>query len=115
RGSELALAARAALAKQGEAGISYFYSAAKTGTGTALDNKLEDIIRAERESLRGRIEQSQFFSDQADQFTDYLSWLGILVGLGAIFLAVVSVAALRQNALARRLAESEGERAEALE
>jgi signal transduction histidine kinase len=115
RGSELALAARAALAKQGEAGISYFYSAAKTGTGTALDNKLEDIIRAERESLRGRIEQSQFFSDQADQFTDYLSWLGILVGLGAIFLAVVSVQALRQNAQARRQAESEADRAEALE
>jgi signal transduction histidine kinase/ActR/RegA family two-component response regulator len=115
RGSELALAARAALAKQGDAGISYFYAAAKTGTGTALDNKLEDIIRAEREALRGRIERSQFFSDKADEFTDYLSWLGILVGLGAIFLAVVSVQALRQNAQARRHAESEADRAESLE
>jgi signal transduction histidine kinase/ActR/RegA family two-component response regulator len=121
RGSELSLAARAAQAKQGDAGISYFYAAAREGpngepsTGRQLDNALNDIIRAERQSLSDRIEQSQFFSDQADQFTDYLSWLGVLVGLGAVFLAVVSVQALRQNAQARRQAESESDRAEALE
>lgn len=33
RGGELALAARAALAKQGDAGISYFYQAATQGSG----------------------------------------------------------------------------------
>ena len=115
RGQELALAARAALEKQGDAGISYFYAAAKTGTGKALDDKLEEIIRAERESLRSRQEQSQFFSAEADRFTDYLSWLGVIVGLGAIFLGVVAVQALRQNAQARRQAETEAERAEALE
>jgi hypothetical protein len=37
RAGELALAARAALAKQGDAGIGYFYAAARTGTGEALD------------------------------------------------------------------------------
>jgi signal transduction histidine kinase/ActR/RegA family two-component response regulator len=115
RNEELSLAVRAALAKQGDAGIGYFYQAAKTGTGEDLDQEMEFIIRAEREALRARIEQSQFFSDQADELTNYLSWLGILVGLGAIFLAVVSVAALRQNALARKQAESEAERAEVLE
>jgi signal transduction histidine kinase/ActR/RegA family two-component response regulator len=115
RGEELSLAARAALSKQGDAGISYFYQAAKTGTGQALDDKLEEIIKAERESLRLRIVQSDFFADQADQFTDYLSWLGILVGLGAIFLGVVAVQALRQNAQARKQIESEAERAEQLE
>jgi signal transduction histidine kinase/ActR/RegA family two-component response regulator len=115
RGEELSLAARAALANQGDAGISYFYAAAKTGTGQHLDNELENIIRAERGSLRDRIEQSQFFSDQADQFTTYLSWLGVLVGLGAIFLAVIAVQALRQNRLARKLAEKSAERAESLE
>ena len=36
-GDELALAARAALAKQGDTGISYFYASAKSGTGQALD------------------------------------------------------------------------------
>src|SRR3954451_2130639 len=115
RGNELAVAARAALAKQGDTGISYFYAAASTGTGRALDDKLEEIIRAERESLRGRIEQSQIFAAQADQLTSYLSWFGILVGVGAIFLGVIAVQALRQNAQARRQAESEAERAQQLE
>ncbi len=115
RGAELSLAAQAALQKQGDAGISYFYAAAKKSTGQDLDNALNDIIKAERETLRNKIQRSQFFSDQADQFTNYLSWLGILVGLGAIFLAVVSVQALRQNAAARRQIESELDRAEALE
>ena len=41
--------------------------------------------------------------------------LGIIVGLGAIFLGVVAVQALRQNAAAMRHAESESERAEQLE
>jgi signal transduction histidine kinase/ActR/RegA family two-component response regulator len=115
RGGELALAAQAALQKQGETGISYYYAAATTGTGKDLDDKLEEIIRAERLSLRSRQEQSQLFSAQADRFTDYLSWLGVIVGLGAVFLGVVAVQALRQNAAARRQAESEAERAEALE
>jgi signal transduction histidine kinase/ActR/RegA family two-component response regulator len=115
RGNELALAARAALAKQGDTGISYFYASAKSGTGKSLDDKLEEIIRAERQSLRGRIEQSQLFADQADQLTNYLSFLGIIVGLGAIFLGVVAVQALRQNAASRRQAATESERAEALE
>ncbi len=115
RGKDLALAAQAALQKQGDAGISYFYQAATKGTGPALDNKLEEIIRAERQSLRDRQQQSQIFSAQADQFTQYLSWLGILVGLGAIFLGVVAVQALRQNAQARRRIETEAERSEALE
>jgi signal transduction histidine kinase len=115
RGNELAVAARAALAKQGDTGISYFYAAASTGTGRALDDKLEDIIRSERDAMRARIEQSQLFSDQADELTDYLSWLGILVGVGAIFLGVIAVQALRQNAAAMRQVESEAERAEQLE
>ena len=115
RGQELSLAARAAVAKQGEAGISYYYQAATKGSGDELDAKLNEITASERAALRGRIEQSQFFSAQADQFTTYLSWLGIIVGIGAIFLGVVAVQALRQNAAARREAENESERAEALE
>jgi signal transduction histidine kinase/ActR/RegA family two-component response regulator len=114
-GGELALAARAALARQGDTGISYFYASAKSGTGKALDDKLEEIIRAERQSQATRIQESQFFSAQADQLTNYLSWLGILVGIGAIALGVVAVQALRENAAARRLAESEAVRAEQLE
>ena len=120
RGAELSLAAQAALQKQGDVGIRYYYQAAQDSdahpsTGRLLNSKLEEIIRAERGSMRQRIQQSQFFSDQADQLTSYLSWLGVIVGLGAVFLGVVAVAALRQNTLARRHAESESERAESLE
>ena len=115
RGQELSLAARAALAKQGDTGISYFYEAAKHGSGQELDNKLEEIIRAERETRAGQIERSDIFSAQADDLTNYLSWLGVIVGLGAVFLGVVAVQALRQNAQARRQAENEAERAEQLE
>jgi signal transduction histidine kinase len=115
RGKELALAASAALAKQGDTGISYFYAAATTGTGKALDDKLEEIIRAERQSQAERIQQSQVFAAQADELTSYLSWLGILVGVGAIFLGVIAVQALRQNAAALRQVESEAERAEQLD
>jgi len=114
-GDQLALAARAAVAKQGDTGISYFYASAKQGTGQDLDNRLEDIIRAEREARAGSVEQSQIFSDQADQLTAYLSFLGILVGIGAIFLGVIAVQALRQNAAALRQAESEAERSGQLE
>ena len=120
-GDELALAARAAIASQGDAGISYYYAAFKEeengpkSIGRQLDDELNGIIVSERASLRGRIEQSQIFAAQADRLTDYLSWLGIAVGLGAIFLGVVAVQALRQNAQARRQAESESERAEILE
>ncbi len=115
RDGELALAARAAIARQDQSGISYFYQAGQSGTGTKVDNKLNEIIASERLSLRAKIEQSQLFSAQADRFTDYLSWLGVLVGVGAIFLGVVAVQALRQNAASRRQAESESERAEVLE
>jgi signal transduction histidine kinase/ActR/RegA family two-component response regulator len=115
RGNQLALAAQAAALEKGQAGINYFYSAGKDPTGAELDKTLDQIIAVERDSLRTRQEQSEFFTAQADQFTSYLSWLGIIVGAGAVFLGVVAVQALRQNVAARRQAESESERAESLE
>ncbi len=115
RGGELALAARAAIARQDQSGISYFYQAGQSGTGTKVDDNLNEIIVSERDALRQRIERSQFFSAQADTFTDYLSWLGIIVGLGAVFLGVVAFQALRLNVAARAQANTETERAEVLE
>ncbi len=114
-GARLALAARATIARQGQAGIGYFFEAAKAGTGLRAEEKLNEIIASERESLRANIQQSKIFSAQAERLTDYLSWLGILVGIGAIFLGVVAFQALRQNVKARAWAETESERAEQLE
>ena len=115
RGEELALPARAAVLKKGQGGTIYFFEAGKSQTRVDLDAKLDEIAAAERVSLRQRITQSQIFTAEADQLTDYLSWLGLIVGVGAIFLGVVAVQALRQNAAARRQAESESDRAAQLE
>ena len=115
RGAELAPAARAAATQQGQDAISWYYAAGKAPTGEDVTRKLDEIAKAEQQSLRERIEQSQIFSAQADRLTDYLSWLGIIVGLGAIFLGLVAIQAVRQNAATRRQAESESARAEALE
>ncbi|HZU52171.1 MAG TPA: hypothetical protein VE968_09895, partial [Sphingomicrobium sp.] len=85
RDQELSLAAHAALARQGDTGIRYFYQAShgannQPSTGDLLEKKLDEIIRAERASRAGQIEQSDYSSAQADNLTSYLSWLGIIVG-----------------------------------
>ena len=115
RGSEFALAARAAASKSGQNGPAYFFQAGGSETGRALAQKLDEIAASERRSLRTQINRTQFFSAQAALLTDYLRWLGIIVGVGAIFLGVVAFTAIRQFAFARKLADSETERAELLE
>ena len=115
RNAEFFPAARAAAASQGDAAPRYFFAAGKSPTGPALDRKLDEIAEAERTALRERIAESRLFSAEADRLTDYLSWLGLIVGLGAIFLAALAVQAFRQIAASRREAESEADRAAALE
>ncbi|HET7709993.1 MAG TPA: ATP-binding protein [Sphingomicrobium sp.] len=115
RGEELALAARMAAAAQGQGGTAYFYQAGQSDTGKNLTAKLDEIAASERQALRHRINRSRIFSAEAERLTDYLSWLGIIVGLGAIFLGIVAFTAIRQFAFARKFAESETERAEVLE
>ena len=108
RGAQLAEAARAAVSAQGEGGVALFYTASRDaqGPGPALTRKLGEIADAERRVLRASMQQTQFFSAQADRLTDYLSWLGVIVGAAAIFLGFVAIAAVRQNMLARREAET---------
>jgi signal transduction histidine kinase/ActR/RegA family two-component response regulator len=120
RGEEFALAARATAAKQGSGGTGYFYQAATAEASRAVDGrglaaKLMEISNAERELLRQRMEQTQFFSAEADKLTDFLSWLGVIVGIAAIFLGFVAVQAIRQFSYAKKLADTETERAELLE
>jgi len=115
RGEELSLPARAAVLGQGQGGTAYFFEAGKTKTQENLDKKLDEIAEAERQSLRELIAQSQIITAKADRLTDYLSWLGLIVGGGAIFSGLVAVQALRQNAAARRQAETEADRAAQLE
>ncbi len=111
--------ARVITAKKGDYGISYYYSVvgpeAKPSLEPTLHAKLRDIADNERALLQTRMQQTKIFSARADRFTDYLSWLGVIVGVAAIFLGAVAVQALRQFASMRREAESESDRAEALE
>ena len=115
RGEEFALAARATVAGKGAGGTSYYYAAAQSPTGPAVREVLRDIADSERVVLTERMQETRFFAAQADRLTDYLSWLGLIVGAMAIFLGAVAVQALRLNAIARRDAESEAERSLALE
>ena len=115
RGEEFALAARATVAGRGAGGTSYYYAAAQSPTGPAVRRVLSEIAEGEREVLTARLKQTRFFAARADRLTDYLSWLGLIVGAMAIFLGLVAVQALRLNAIARREAESEAERSLVLE
>ena len=115
RSQEFATAASAVTAKQGTLAINLYYQATKSPTGPALRGKLTEIADSERAALKARMEQTKFFSAEADRLTDYLSLLGVLAGLGAVFVGAIAFQAMRQNALAKREAESEYERSLALE
>ncbi len=114
-GKQFANVARIVAGQSGDYGIGYYYAASRSPAGPALHLKLREIANSERVSLQQRMEETKIFSARADQLTNYLSWLGMLVGLGAIILGAVAVQAVRQFAYARRLADSETERAGALE
>jgi signal transduction histidine kinase/ActR/RegA family two-component response regulator len=120
RGKQFSDVARYSTVPQKDYGLRYYYSISlKQGelddTGTRLRAKLAEIANAERSGLAEKIEESQLFSAEADRLTDYLSWLGVIVGLFAIFMGFIAVQALRQNAASRKEAETEAERAQLLE
>ncbi len=115
RGEEFALAARATVAGRGAGGTGYYYAAAQSPTGPAVRRVLSDIAEGERLVLNERMQRTRFFAARADKLSDYLSWLGVIVGAMAVFLGAVAVQALRLNAIARREADSEAERSQVLE
>jgi signal transduction histidine kinase len=121
RGKQFSDVARYIAGKQKTYGLSYYYSIslpkseAEPDVGTRLRGKLSEIADAERAALSEKIQESQLFSAEADRLTDYLSWLGVIVGVFAIFMGYIAVQALRQNAASRKVAESEADRAQALE
>ena len=115
RNAELAPAATAAQRHQGSGGVSLFYQAALSRTPPALRWKLEEIARAERATLDAREQQTQFLVARADAYTEWLGWLGILIGLGAALLAILAWRAFLESVQARREADAQGWRAQGLE
>jgi signal transduction histidine kinase/CheY-like chemotaxis protein len=115
RGAELAPAATAAQAGRGTGGISLLYQASSARTLPLLRAKLEEIARSERTTLTRRMGETQGFVARADAFTEWLGWLAILIGLGAMGLAVMAYRAFVEGVQARREADVQGWRAHDLE
>ena len=115
RGADFALAARATAAGKGAGGTSYYYAASQSPLGPELRALLSEIAEQERVVLTRSIQETQGISTRADRLTDYLSWLGLLVGAIAIFFGLLSFQALRMSAATRKQAENEAERSAGLE
>ncbi|HKR24949.1 MAG TPA: ATP-binding protein, partial [Allosphingosinicella sp.] len=115
RNAELVPAARAAARSQGEDGLNFLYQAASSRTLPALRRTLEEIAAAARVNLVHRMEETQGFVARADRYTDWLGWLAILIGFGAVALAFMAWRAFVEGVAARREADAEGWRAQGLE
>jgi len=115
RSAELAPAATAAQRGEGAGGINILYGAGNSETLPAFRAKLEEIADAERANLNRRMEETQGFVARADAYTEWLGWLAILIGLGAIGLAMLAWRAFVDGVQARREADAEAWRALDLE
>ncbi len=115
RNGELAPAATAAERGQDQGGLGLLYQAAASPTLPELRALLQEIARAERANLNRRMEETQGFVARADAYTEWLGWLAILIGLGAVGLAVMAWRSFLEGMRARREAESEAIRALRLE
>ena len=115
RGEELAPAAAAAQARRGQDGIGLLYQVASSPTLPALRALLQDIARAERISLVRRAQRTQSIAARVDAYTDWLGWLAILIGIGAVGLAILAWRAFLDTVRARREAASAESRAAELD
>jgi signal transduction histidine kinase/ActR/RegA family two-component response regulator len=115
RGGELGPAATAAQRGQGSGGLSLLYQASSSPTLPALRAKLEEVASAERINLNRRMAETQGLVTRADTYTEWLGWLAILIGLGAMGLAILAYRAFREGIQARREAEAQAWRALDLE
>jgi signal transduction histidine kinase/ActR/RegA family two-component response regulator len=115
RGQELFPAALAARGKKGSGGVSLFYQAGKTETGPQLRATLAEIANAERDDLRGRMAMTRLSGTRADDLTEWLAWLAVLIGVSAIVLGFLAYRAINERLEAIREADSEASRAQQLE
>ena len=115
RGEELALAARATAGKKAQWGLGYYYQAGMSKTLPALRKQLDTIADREKTTMRQRMADTQMFAAEADQLTEWLGWVGVLIGLGAITLGLAAYQAISERLIARKDAENEANRAMGLD
>lgn len=115
RSEELAVAARVTAQKKAQWGLSYYYLAGMSPTLPALRKQLDTIAKTETQTLRRRMAETRMFAAEADQLTEWLGWMGVLVGLAAITLGLLVYQAISERLVARKDAENEANRAMSLE
>ena len=115
RGNELAVAAVAAAARKGSGGIALFYQAGMSPTGPALRAKLSEIATAERKDLLDRMTATGMSGARASELAEWLGWLAVLIGVGAVILGLLAYRAVSQRLEALAAADSEATRAQRLE
>ena len=115
RNTELGPAASAAERGEGAGGLGFLFRSASSPTLQALRGKLEEIAVAERVRLAQRTRETKGLVERADTYTDWLGWLAILIGIGAVGLAILAYRAFVEGLRARREADSEARRALELE
>jgi signal transduction histidine kinase/CheY-like chemotaxis protein len=111
RNREISPAASAAERREGSGGLSILYQAAQSPTLPALRAQLEAIAGAARDNLERRTQATQVFVNRTDAYTDWLGWVAILIGVGAVGLAILAYRAFVEGMKARREADSEAWRA----
>jgi len=115
RNAEIAPAATFAQRGEGTGGLNTLFAASRTQTLNQLRRKLDEIAAAERANLNRRMEETQGFVARADAYTEWLGWLAMLIGLGAMALAILAWRAFVEGMQARREAEAQSLRALDLE
>jgi signal transduction histidine kinase/ActR/RegA family two-component response regulator len=115
RGRELIAAAAAATAQRGSGGVSLFYQAGMTETGPRVRAKLAEIAGFERQDLRSRMAATRVSGSRADELTEWLGWIAVLIGVGAVVLGMLAFRAVSERLDALREAASEATRAQHLE
>ena len=115
RSGELHPAAVAARAKRGSGGVSLFYQAGMKRTGPDLRAQITQIASAERIDLRNRMTETRASGSRADELTEWLGWIAVLIGIGAIVIGFLAFRAISGRLEALREAASEANRAQQLE
>ena len=115
RGKELSATALRTNYGQGWNALSKYYQAGQAKSLEQLANTLERIIATERRVLDRRSGVAANSVDKSNRLARTLSWFGIFVVLGAIWLGWTTLQAIAQRRLARRDVEDVARRAVELE
>ena len=115
RGGELAAPATRAYYRQGWTALSLFEQAGRSAQIPRISRILGQIEKNELDRLDARSGSALARTDRSNLLSRLLSGMGLLIGVSALLLGWLALAAVQQRRAARRLAALEAERAARLE